>query len=271
MASDSNVLRSRRALLTAAAGGAAAVAASAAMPLTAVAADPDDVVKGTDNPTTATTSISDTGDRTTAFQASNLGVAPALLAENSVGAELPNPDTDPDALSITSAAGVYATSADNTDAAPFYLTAYTGVYGWSPTQPDPTTFGAGVWGESDDVGLYGDGFIGSWGDGFIGVRGRGNPGGIGVQAIAATATDRALTVTGKVIFSRSNRSTILAGRSSLKVNLPGTTSSSRVFAVLHSNRAGRYVRAVVPTTGSFTIYLNATVTSATYVAWFVLN
>jgi hypothetical protein len=55
------------------------------------------------------------------------------------------------------------------------------------------------------------------------------------------------------------------------VTLAGTSSASRVFAVLHSNRAGRYVRAVVPTTGSFTIYLNTTVTSATYIAWFVLD
>jgi hypothetical protein len=41
--------------------------------------------------------------------------------------------------------------------------------------------------------------------------------------------------------------------------------------VLRSNRSGRYVRAVVPTAGSFTIYLNTTVTSSTYVVWFVLN
>jgi hypothetical protein len=27
----------------------------------------------------------------------------------------------------------------------------------------------------------------------------------------------------------------------------------------------------VPTTGSFTIYLNTTVTSATYIAWFIIN
>lgn len=272
MASDPNAPRSRRALLTAAAGGAAAVAATAAMPLTTLASDPNDVVKGTDNPTTATTSITDSGDRTTAFQATNIGVAPALVAENAVGAELANPDPDPDALPITSAAGVYATSADSADAAPFLLTAYTGVYGWSPAQPDTTTFGAGVWGESDDVGVFGDGVIGSWGDGFIGVRGTGgSSGGVGVQAIGASATDIGLAVFGKVTFSRSGRTTIGAGRSSVKITLAGTTTSSRVFAVLHSNRAGRYVRAVVPTTGSFTIYLNTTVTSATYVAWFVLN
>jgi hypothetical protein len=55
------------------------------------------------------------------------------------------------------------------------------------------------------------------------------------------------------------------------VNLAGVSFSSLVFAVLRSNRSGRYVRAVVPTTGYFTIYLNTTVTSSTYVVWFVLN
>ncbi|HET9083150.1 MAG TPA: hypothetical protein VFN41_02010 [Candidatus Limnocylindrales bacterium] len=272
MASDPNTLRTRRALLTAAAGGAAAVAATAAMPLTAVAADPNDVVKGTDNPTTAKTSITDTGDRTTAFQATNVGVAPSILAKNAEGVATTVAETDPsDPGGITAAAGVYAVSVDDSDAAPFWVTTYTGAYGWAPTFPNVNGFSVGVWGDSDDVGHYGTGSIGAWGDGFIGVRGTGETGGIGVQAIAASPTDLALTVAGKVTFSRSNRATIGAGRSSLKVNLPGTTSSSRVFAVLHSNRAGRYVRAVVPTTGSFTIYLNTTVTSATYVAWFVLN
>ena len=71
--------------------------------------------------------------------------------------------------------------------------------------------------------------------------------------------------------SRAGKSTIGTGRSSLKINLAGVSANSRVFAVLHSNRSGRYVRAVVPTTGSFTIYLNSAVTSATFVAWFVIN
>ena len=66
-------------------------------------------------------------------------------------------------------------------------------------------------------------------------------------------------------------STLGAGKSSIKVTLAGTTTSSRVFAVLHSNRTGRWVQSVVPTTGSFTIYLNGTVTASTYIAWFVIN
>jgi hypothetical protein len=41
--------------------------------------------------------------------------------------------------------------------------------------------------------------------------------------------------------------------------------------VLNSNRSGRYVRAVVPASGKFTIYLNSTVSSSTYVAFFVID
>ena len=151
------------------------------------------------------------------------------------------------------------------------FTAFTGVYGWSVSANSDEIFATGVWGDSEDVGVYGTGVIGAWGDGVVGVRGSGGSGGIGVQALAATPTDIGLAVSGKVTFSRSGKSTIGAGRSTLKVNLAGVSSASRVFAVLHSNRSGRYVRAVVPTTGSFTVYLNTTVTSATYVAWFVLN
>ena len=58
--------RSRRALLAAAAGTAAAFAAPAALPLTAGAVDPDPVLKGDDNATTADTSITDSGADSTA-------------------------------------------------------------------------------------------------------------------------------------------------------------------------------------------------------------
>lgn len=272
MASEPNAPRSRRALLTAAAGGAAAMAASAAMPLTTAAADPNDVVKEANNPTTNLTSITDSGDRTIAFAVANVGVAPAMLAQNLAGVATSVGETDPsDPGGITSAAGLYSFSTNVTDAAPYWLTTYTGIYGWSPTFPSPNGFGTGVWGDSDDVGVYGSGSIGAWGDGFVGVRGDGGVGGVGVQAVASSATGIGLAVSGKVQFSRSGRATIGAGKASIKVTLAGTTTSSRVFAVLHSNRSGRYVRAVVPTTGSFTIYLNTTVTSSTYVAWFVLN
>jgi hypothetical protein len=154
------------------------------------------------------------------------------------------------------------------------FTSFTGIYGWSPTFGPGNGFGTGVWGDSDDVGCYGSGGVGVRGDGSIGVVAAGAAGGgIGLRAWGGTGTgnDVALEVFGKVKFSRSGRNTIGSGKSSLKINLVGATSSSRVFAVLHSNGSGRYVRAVVPTTGSFTIYLNAAVTQATFVAWFVLN
>jgi hypothetical protein len=226
------------------------------MPLTAVAADPNDVVKGVDNPTTAQTSVTQSAAGAIAFKASTA-----------------NPDR----------AGLVGATGDQTDSQET-LTAYTGVYGWAPEAPFPATpqyEGSGVWGDSPDDGVVGTGGLsgvlgigggaGVVGIGDDGVVGIGVSGGAGVRALAETAVDIGLAVSGKVTFSRSGRHTIGAGKSSLKINLPGTTSSSRVFAVLHSNRSGRYVRAVVPTTGSFTVYLNTTVTSATYVAWFVLN
>jgi hypothetical protein len=247
------------------------MAASAAMPLTAAAA-PATMLTETNNASTAQTSLTDSGDRTIAFATSNLGVAPTIVATNAEGAATDPGDTDPtDPGGITSAAGLFATSADDSGAAPYWVTGYTGVYGWAPTFPTDAGFGTGLWGDSEDVGVYGSGGIGAWGDGFIGVRGTGGSAGIGVQALADTPTDVALQVVGKVQFSRSGRTTIGAGRSTLKINLAGVTSASRVLAILHSNRSGRYVRAVVPTTGSFTVYLNTTVTSATYVAWFVIN
>jgi hypothetical protein len=251
MASDPNAPRSRRALLTAAAGGAAAMAASAAMPLTAAAADPNDVVKETDNATALTTSITTTS------------ADPVLNPQISFKARTVNTDR----------AAVVGSTGDETNINTEF-TGFTGVYGWSPTAGSDSAFGTGVWGDGEDVGTYGSGFVGVRGDGFIGMVAAGEAGGgIGLRAFGGTGTglDVALEVFGKVKFSRSGRNTIGAGRSSLKINLVGVTSASRIFAVLHSNRSGRYVRAVVPTTGSFTVYLNTTVTAATYVAWFVIN
>ena len=245
MASDPNALRSRRALLTAAAGGAAAVAATAAMPLTTLAADGGNLVIGaTDNAGTSETTLTQ-----------------ATAGE--VGLRVVNEATQA-AAALIGTAGDQATIATDTS--------FTGIYGFTPTSGDATFSSSAIWGDSEDIGVLGTaGLAGVLGAGPSGVVGIGDPGGIGVEAFGDTETDVALRVHGKVQFSRSGKNTLGAGKSALKVNLPGVTSSSRVFAVLHSNRAGRYVRAVVPTTGSFTIYLNTTVTSATYIAWFVLN
>jgi hypothetical protein len=244
MASDPNAPRSRRALLASAAGAAGAMAASAALPLTAAAA-PTPMLTEQDNPSVAQTSVTMTA------------------ATAQVAFKVRNTNTD--------AAAFVATTGDETGIATD--TSWTGVYGYSPASTAENIVAAGVWGDSDDFGVIGDGGLGGvFGiGGNAGVVGIGGPGGSGVWALGDTATDVALKVTGKVQFSRSGRATILTGRSSIKVTLAGTTTSSRVFAVLHSNRSGRYVRAVVPTTGSFTIYLNTTVTANTWIAWFVVN
>jgi hypothetical protein len=256
MASDHNAPRSRRALLAAAAGSAAAFAVTASIPLTAAAADDDPVLVGGDFTGTQETSITVT--------------SPALDPQIAFRAHTVNPD----------GAGLAGTTGSETGMPDD--TAYTGTFGWSQASADPNYEGAGVWGVSPDDGVVGsggltgvlgigeDGVVGlaDGGDGVVGV---GSTTGAGVRAIAASSTAVGLAVTGKVLFSRAGKNTIGTGKSSLKINLAGVSANSRVFAVLHSNRSGRYVRAVVPTTGSFTIYLNTTVTSATFVAWFVIN
>jgi hypothetical protein len=251
MSDDITPRRSRRALLVAAAGGAAALAAQAALPLTVSAADPNDVVIGITNVSTATTAISNTTDGSDGFEVATTGSGRAVVGQS------------------PGAAGVFGVGVDGAGSATD--TVFTGVYGWAPA--DTTNgLGTGVWGDSEDYGVYGSGAIGVYGYGAFGVIGEsGDPAYPAVSAYGATTSSPALQVVGKVKFSRSGRTTLGAGKSSLTVTLAGTTSGSKVFAVLGSNRAGRYVRAVVPTTGKFTVYLNTTVTAATYVTWWVLD
>ena len=81
-----------------------------------------------------------------------------------------------------------------------------------------------------------------------------------------------LEARGRVKFpNRSGRAPIGTGKSSIAISVSGVTSSNFAIATVGSNRSGRYVRAVVCSTGKVTIYLNTTVTSATYVSWLVLG
>jgi len=125
--------------------------------------------------------------------------------------------------------------------------------------------GHGVLGSSDSPTGIG---VGGTCDGGTAVKGQATSG-TGVHAVATTGV--ALKATGKVQFSRSGKTKILSGRSTKKITLAGVTTSSLVFAVLASNRSGRYVRAVVSSGGYFTIYLNASLSSDAYVSWFVVN
>ena len=80
--------RSRRALLTGAAATAAALAASAALPLGVSAADPDDVVKGVDNATTATTSVTNSTADSTALAGAAVGTGYGVQGSSTGGAGL---------------------------------------------------------------------------------------------------------------------------------------------------------------------------------------
>ncbi len=163
METDSSKPRSRRALLAAAAGAAgvvAASAASAAMPLTATAADPNDVVKGADNATTATTSITNTAINGTAFAGRARGTG---FSYGTTG-------------NSTTGAGVFGWSVSAPDVSWFKreYTAYTGVFGSAPTNPADGASGVGVWGDSPDIGVAGTGGLGVLGNGFVGVEGDAN-------------------------------------------------------------------------------------------------
>jgi hypothetical protein len=259
MSSDAATPRSRRALLATAAGAAGALAVSAIAPLSVAAADPNDVVMGTDNPTTATTSITDSTADSTAFAAHATGGGVGYGIE----------------ATSTAAGGLVGWSIEPPDSSWYKpeFTAYTGVFGSAPSNPDPDILSTAVWGDSPDIGVFGSGGNGVVGYGGIGVEGDANDlaGSIGVWAWAPTTSQVALKVTGKVSLSRSGRTSMASNKSSLTVSLTGVTSSSKVFAVLASSESGRYVRAVVASSGKFTIYLNTKLTSSATVNWFVLD
>ena len=241
MTSDGLAPRSRRALLTAAAGAAGALAAHAALPFTAAAA-PVSLQTEIDNPTVAATSVTQATDLLVAFKAKTV---------------------------LTGAAGLVGSTGDETNIA--IDTSFTGVYGWSPAG-DGTTAGAGVWGDGDEFGVYGSGTVGVYGFGAVGVIGESasatTP---GVLASGLSASSPALEVVGKVKFNRSGRKSMALGRANVVVTLVGVTTSSKVFAVLATAESGRWVRAVVPAAGKFTIYLNTKLASRATVAWFVLD
>jgi hypothetical protein len=239
--------RTRRSVLAAAAGGAAALAVSAIRPGTATAGVLVAMNIEVDNATTATTSITDSTAGNTAFvvNAATNGTGikgtsvsgKALLGISSDGSD---PETNVEQAGVVGVAGDVANAADN-----FGLS---GIYGWADGSPVDGFVGTGVWGDSADIGVVGTGSIGVYGAGSLG-----------------------LLVDGRAAFSRSGRSTIGSGNAKKAVNLSGVTASSLVFAVLAQNRSGRYVRAVVPESGKFTIYLNQAVGSDTKVSWIVFT
>jgi hypothetical protein len=165
----------------------------------------------------------------------------------------------------------------------------------------------GVWGTGDRNGVVGrtlnDAASGVYGENQgngYGVAGRANTG-TGVfadtqsgtsllaTAVGGTAIDAstgaggtsiktkapnsgtALSVTGKAKFSRSGVVTIAAGSASAPVTLAGVNSNSMILATSQQT-PGPAVKAAVPGSGSFTIYLTANAPAGGLkVAYLVLN
>jgi hypothetical protein len=142
--------------------------------------------------------------------------------------------------------------------------------------------GSGVLGfSSSKAGVRGTGRIGVQGDvgptqtavhGFTGNSAAPvPPAGVGVVAQAQTASLIALHVKGRAKFDRSGVATVASGTSSITKTLAGVTSSSLILAVLGQDRVGIWVRAAVPSAGTFKVILNKNVASATKVTYFVLG
>ena len=127
--------------------------------------------------------------------------------------------------------------------------------------------GRGVAGDADTgTGVQGKTISG------IGLEGQSFTG-TGVRAQSSTGT--ALDVAGKAHFSRSGTATVTAGHKSVTVTVPGgLTGTPLCFANLRSYRSGIGVAAVrsnYPSAGKIRIYLTRTVSSATSVAWMVMD
>jgi hypothetical protein len=286
MSVETSTPRSRRAVLAAALGGLGAVIASRIATPSAVSAAPTDPVL-TDGTASGlgTTSLESTGANA-AFSAKAVG---QIASAQTPGIGLWGASTDATPIVDFSAAGhrTGIIGVTGTGAGIANNTGEVGVYGFSDVSGNST----GVWGDTaSGVGVFGTGWVGLYGFGQVGVVGDVGaagtgvygfsgtgfapfppPAGVAVQATAATTAQVALNVSGKAKFSRSGRARVLAGHSARRINMAGVTTSSYIIATLQTRRSGVYVHAVVPAAGYFTIYLNKTVSAATYIGYLVIN
>ena len=93
----------------------------------------------------------------------------------------------------------------------------------------------------------------------------------GVVARAADASELALRVLGRAMFSFSGKAKVTAGHATVTVTKAGVSSSSLIIATPRTNRTGVYVQSAVPGAGKFTIRLNKAVSGTTYVAYMILG
>jgi hypothetical protein len=238
---------SRRALLVGAGGAAAALAANAALPASRVLAVDQPLLLNVTNAAADAVATQLTGnmaDPPGVFGVDNAAMSGTAIAGHGVALS----------TGVRGATGDLAGLPDDMS--------YTGVFGYAEAGDGVTTFGAGVWGDSGDFGVYGTGSTGVYGDG----------GSAGTGLEGYSQTGYGLYVTGKVkLASRSGRVTVLKGKTSYAKALSGVAASNLVIAVLQTNQSGTWVRAAVASTNKFTVYFNRALTANAVLAWVVLN
>lgn len=280
--------RTRRAVLGAALGGAAAVAAQSIAPLAAKATQGDTVLAGSTVTATDVTSLENTTAAGISLEGLHSGTGTGVVGSSVDGSGLVGASTDAvpstwaDATSRRT--GVFGTSGDSSGVT--FSTDETGVFGHCGTSDSSN----GVWGDSaTGTGVYATGYWGLYGSGAAAVVGDTGttgvgvygwtgtsyptvpPRGVGVYAAAQTTAQTALSVSGKVKFSRSARKSMGGTATSVKVTLAGVTTASYVIATLQTSVSGVYVRAVVPASGYFTIYLSKAAGKTVVVGYMVIN
>jgi hypothetical protein len=263
MALGERAIRSRRALLGAALGAAAATVAGSFVGPEGVRAGSDgDLVLGTSNDATSTTSISETsatgpGLRVDAFHGAAIvgqsGSGPGVMGLSPVGSF--QPGVKGIGWMQSPAVVGYCELGSVLGSPPTDFPWKTGVYGTTSVVLDP-----------EERGVFGKASQGQ------GVRGEATTG-IGVYATATSGT--ALRVDGKAAFKRSGKATIPAGHNYVDVTVTGgLVGTPLCFANLMTYRSGVSVAAVRPNypgTGKLRIYLTKSVTASTSLAWMVMG
>lgn len=273
---NDTTLRSRRAVIGAALGTAAAATVGAlALPASVAALDPDDVQLGVANTAPAPTSVENTDATTGAVSLAGVHAAGgvAVRGASAEGVGVFGAVGDDSLVGDMSGAGVVGFADE--------LVGFVGTAGISDAFVGALGSGLiGVYGSADSIGVVGDGAD-------AGVYGTGYEGGIGVVGLvgdspatmptnvgvfaSGDSSSVALQVNGKVKFSRSGRVSISSTGTSRSVTMSGVTTSSYIIATMQTSVSGVYVRAVVPGTGSFRIYLSKAPGKTVYVGYLVVN
>jgi hypothetical protein len=269
---EGGATRTRRALLAGAAGAAAAAAATAIAPAAALAHDVDDVQKGVDNATATVTSITQGTADTNAFEAngnaSGVGVVGTTDAIDTAG--VVGLAGDPSGSVYVSRdfpieAGVYGFCAADDASSGLMGEGPNGVFGFGDWGVYSSGYNVGVYANAYNNGTAIHGHVGSSDAPALASN-------IALRGTVTNQTQAGIQAYGKVQFpNRSGRVAVPTGKSSVAKAITGVTSTNYAFAVLNANKAGVYVRAVVPAAGKITIYLNKAAPSGTSVAYVVLG